>query len=147
MGDTYVVLKGLCGNTLAKTTVAPVQKNLLSVTALVDTGHEVTFRKEQSYVWHPRDRTVAAKSERRAVKCTHLEEREDRRNVQGCRVCTTSQRADPSSLHTVSWMRLGELSCQTSEVEGHPQGEEERKRRERKPPTREWDDGGGVSIF
>ena len=51
MGDKYSVLKGPLGNTLAKTTVAPVQKNLLW--ALVDSGHEVKFKKDQSCVWHP----------------------------------------------------------------------------------------------
>ena len=44
---------GLLGNTFTKTTFAPVQKNLLLVAAVVDTGHEVTFMKDQSYVWRP----------------------------------------------------------------------------------------------
>ena len=39
MSDTYLVLKGP-----------------LSVAALVDTGHQVTSVKDQSYVWHPRSR-------------------------------------------------------------------------------------------
>ena len=50
---SILVLKGHLGHTFAKTTVAPVQNNLLSVVISVDTGHEVTFNKDQSYVWHP----------------------------------------------------------------------------------------------
>ena len=45
--------------TYAATTVAPVQKNLLSVAAMIDAGHEVVFRKSGSYIrntktgrWH-----------------------------------------------------------------------------------------------
>ena len=51
MSDTDLVLKELLGNTFAKRTGGPVQKNLLSVAALVDTGYEVIFKKDQSNVW------------------------------------------------------------------------------------------------
>ena len=53
MSDNSPVLKGPLGNTFAKTTVALVQKNLLSVAALVDTGHKVNLKRDQPYVWHP----------------------------------------------------------------------------------------------
>ena len=53
MGDKQLVPKRYLRNTFAKTTVAPVQKNLLSVAALVDTGHDVTLRKDQLYEWKP----------------------------------------------------------------------------------------------
>ena len=46
MSDKCSVLKGaLLEKTFAKTTVAPVQKNLSSVAALVDTGHEVEINR------------------------------------------------------------------------------------------------------
>ena len=54
-----LVLKEPLGMTYATTTVAPVQKNLLSVAAMVDAGHEVIFKKSGSYIhnkstgrWH-----------------------------------------------------------------------------------------------
>ena len=59
LGAKNLVLKGPLGTTYAATTVAPVQKNLLSVAAMVDAGHEVVFRKDGSYIqnlrtgrWH-----------------------------------------------------------------------------------------------
>ena len=51
MGDRYLALKGLLGHTFAKTTAAPVRKRLLSVAALVETGHVVTIKRDRSYVW------------------------------------------------------------------------------------------------
>ena len=45
LGNNLSLLKWLLGNTYAKTAVALVQKNLLSVAALVDTGHKVVFKK------------------------------------------------------------------------------------------------------
>ena len=60
LGAKHLVLKGPLGTTRAATTVAPVQKNLLSVAAMVDAGNEVVFRKSGSYIynaktgrWHP----------------------------------------------------------------------------------------------
>ena len=43
LGTKNLVLKGPLGMTYVATTVAPVQKNLLSVAAMVDAGHEVVF--------------------------------------------------------------------------------------------------------
>ena len=51
-GGEYLVT-GHFGNTFATTTVVAVQKKLLSDAASVDTGPEVTFQNDQSYVWHP----------------------------------------------------------------------------------------------
>ena len=52
MGTKNLVLKGPLGMTYTATTVAPVQKNLLSVAAMIDAGHEVVFRKNGSYIRH-----------------------------------------------------------------------------------------------
>ena len=59
LGSKNLVLKGPLGMTYAATTVAPVQKNPLSVAAMIDAGHEVVFRKSGSYIrniktgrWH-----------------------------------------------------------------------------------------------
>ena len=52
-GDTYLVLKEALGKTFATTTVTSVQKISLSVAALVDTGHDIALKKDQSREWHP----------------------------------------------------------------------------------------------
>ena len=60
------------GNTFAKTTVAPVQKNLSSFAALVDTGHEVAFQKRSIVrvaLWqHLRERRQDARNDKCALE-------------------------------------------------------------------------------
>ena len=52
MDDKYLVFTGHLGIIVVKRTVAAVKENSLSVAALMDTRHEVTFKKDHSYVWH-----------------------------------------------------------------------------------------------
>ena len=86
LGAKNLVLKGPLGTTYAATTVAPVQKNLLSVAAMVDAGNEVVFRKDGSYIqnvktgrWHslrrlrrapPQDSSRATSRRTRCSACS-----------------------------------------------------------------------------
>ena len=53
LGDKYSLLKGSIRSAFAKQMVAVAQKKLLSVAALVDSGHEVALKKDESCVLQP----------------------------------------------------------------------------------------------
>ena len=65
--------KDLLENMFAKTTVAPVQKNLLSVAALMDIGHGVTVKKEINSVCgiQGQDGNASAESAERTRWASH----------------------------------------------------------------------------
>ena len=52
LGSKDLELRGPSGVNFVRVTVAPVAKNLLSVSALVKAGHEVLCKKEGSFVRH-----------------------------------------------------------------------------------------------
>ena len=50
LGQKDLALRGLTGRCFARVTVASVAKNLLSVSSLLKTGHEVVFSSGKSYI-------------------------------------------------------------------------------------------------
>ena len=54
VGQKDLALRGPTGRIFARVTVAPVAKNLLSVSSLLKTGHEVVFSSGKSYIRHLR---------------------------------------------------------------------------------------------
>ena len=52
LGQKDLALRGPTGRSFARVTVASVAKNLLSVSSLLKTGHEVVFSSGKSYIQH-----------------------------------------------------------------------------------------------
>ena len=52
IGQKDLALRGPTGRSFARVTVASVAKNLLSVSSLLKTGHEVVFSCGKSYIRH-----------------------------------------------------------------------------------------------
>ena len=54
LGQRELALRGPTGRSFARVTVASVAKNLLSVSSLLKTGHEVVFSSGKSFIRHLR---------------------------------------------------------------------------------------------
>ena len=52
LGQKDLALRGPTGSSFARVTVASVAKNLLSVSSLLKTGHEVVFSSDKSHIRH-----------------------------------------------------------------------------------------------
>ena len=60
LGQKDLALRGPTGRSFARVTVASIAKNLLSVSSLLKTGHEVVFSSGKSYIRQSEDRCAAA---------------------------------------------------------------------------------------
>jgi hypothetical protein len=67
LGAKHLAIKSKTGVNFARVTVAKVKKNLLAVSSLVRTGHEVVFRPGSSYIKHIATGTTTVMKEANGV--------------------------------------------------------------------------------